>query len=307
MVPPEESAAPDAPVRITDLLRLMRPHQYVKNAFVFLPLFFGQKLMEPHLLPSVLLAFAAFCLLASAVYVFNDLQDLESDRRHPEKRNRPLASGAVSPAQAWRLLSLLAVAGLAAMAPLGGSLLAIAAVYLLLNLLYSLKLKHVAILDIHCIAVGFELRIFAGGLAAGVVPSHWLVLMTFLIALFLALAKRRDDLVLSQEKGAPIRASLDGYNFDFINAAMMVMASVTLVCYILYTLSAQVTAYYGSNQLYLTTLWVLAGFLRYLQVTLVDEKGSGSPAKLVLRDRFLQGVILLWLGSFFLLLYVAPH
>lgn len=306
MSPNQEPTTPPPTFRAIDLIRLMRPQQYVKNVFVFLPLFFAQKLLEPDFLPQVILAFAAFCLLASSIYLFNDLQDIEADRLHPVKRRRPLASGAVSQGVARTVWPLLAGVGLLLLWPLGEESLLLGLAYLLLNLLYSLKMKHVAIVDIFSIAVGFELRIFAGGAAASVAPSHWLVLMTFLVALFLALAKRRDDLVLAEAGTGELRPSLDGYSFEFINAAMVVMSAVSLVCYILFTLSAKATVYYGSSHLYLTTVWAIAGFLRYLQVTLVTG-GSGSPTKLLLTDRFLQVVILLWFGSFYLLLYVAPR
>ena len=159
-----------------------------------------------------------------------------------------------------------------------------------------------AIVDIVCIAIGFVLRIFAGGLAIDVPISHWLVLMIFLLAVFLALSKRRDDLLLTTS-GHKTRRSLDGYNLEFVNYAMVVMTSVVIVCYVLYAVSPEVIDKHGTDQLYLTTLWVIAGLLRYMQITFVEQK-SGSPTRIVLKDYFLQAVIVAWIIHIYFILYV---
>jgi 4-hydroxybenzoate polyprenyltransferase len=173
--------------------------------------------------------------------------------------------------------------------------------YIVLNLLYSAFLKHIAVIDIICIALGFVLRIFAGSTAAHIENSPWIIIMTFLIALFLALAKRRDDLLLSDD-GHPIRKSLDGYNREFVSAAMVVMASVIIVSYLLYTISPEVTAKHGTRNFYLTAFWVIAGLLRYMQITFVEEK-SGSPTVVMIQDLFLKIVVLCWLVSVYILIY----
>ena len=183
--------------------------------------------------------------------------------------------------------------------------LGILGIYIFLNTFYSLKLKHFAVIDVTTVAIGFVLRVFAGGFAIGILPSHWLVLMTFLLALFMSLAKRRDDLLLAR-CGNPHRKSLDGYNLEFVSGAMMVMAAVTIVSYILYTVSPDVIQKHGTANLYLSTFWVIIGLLRYMQVTFVREK-SGSPTQVLLRDRFLQLVIFLWLLTFLGLIYVARN
>ncbi len=174
--------------------------------------------------------------------------------------------------------------------------------YLLLNIAYSQRLKHIPIVDIVCIAIGFVIRIFMGGTAIRVPISPWIVIMAFLLALFLALAKRRDDLLLV-DQGTQVRKAIDGYNLEFISLAMGIMASVIIVAYILYTVSPEVVAKHGTHRLYITAIWVLLGLLRYLQITFVEEK-SGSPTLVLMQDYLLQAVIVLWLVNIFILLYV---
>jgi decaprenyl-phosphate phosphoribosyltransferase len=285
-------------------LRLIRPEQFLKNGFIWLPIFFGYQITH---LPAVIhtaYAFLAFCCLAGGVYVINDLRDVESDRRHPVKRTRPLAAGLIRPGKAVGVAAGLILAAFAvALVALPLIFAGILATYLVLNLLYSFGLKHMAIVDIVCIAVGFVLRVFAGGVAARVDISPWIVIMTFLLALFIALAKRRDDLRLN-DQGHDVRKAIDGYNDDFISLAMGVMASVIIVAYILYTVSPEVVAKHGTHRLYITGVWVLLGLLRYLQITFVEEK-SGSPTQVLLKDYVLQAVIAIWLVNIFILLYVV--
>jgi len=288
--------------KLRGLVRLARPHQYLKNLFVFLPLFFGWKLSDPSAVWGTIKAFAAFCLAASAVYVFNDLRDAPQDREHPVKKNRPIAAGLVSNGEAWAYMGVLA--GLAFVLTLmvpGGAFGWIVGAYLLVNVAYSMGVKHAAIVDLMCIAVGFVLRVFAGGSASGVTPSHWIVIMTFLLALFLGLAKRRDDLLLAA-CGSRTRKCLDGYSLEFVSLCMAVMAGVVIVSYILYTLSPDVMAKHGTDQLYLTSLWVIAGLFRYMQITFVESR-SGSPTQVLLKDPFIQACIVLWVATCYLILY----
>jgi 4-hydroxybenzoate polyprenyltransferase len=298
------SSMENRPSHLVSCLRLARPHQYVKNAFVFLPLFFGWKLAGPEALARAVLAFVAFCLTASAVYVVNDLKDVDEDRAHPTKRNRPLASGALAPAEGVVFAGVLLFGAFFFSVTLGSIPFAgILAAYLGINLLYSFGLKHKALIDLGCIAVGFVLRVFAGGVVTGITPSHWIVLMTFLLALFLGFAKRRDDLLLSAAGCEKTRRSLDGYNLEFVSAAMMIMAAVVIVSYILYTVSPEVIAKHGSDKLYLSAIFVIMGVLRYLQIALVECK-SGSPTLVLLRDGFIQASILLWIVSCYFILYM---
>jgi decaprenyl-phosphate phosphoribosyltransferase len=283
-------------------LQLARPHQFVKNGFVWLPIFFGGKLGDLWALEQTLIAFVAFCLAAGGVYVLNDLKDIQEDRLHPTKKNRPLACGAIPPRGALIFMAVLLL-----LATLAGSLLPrpdfllILGGYLLLNIAYSSFLKHQAIIDVVCVALGFVLRVLAGGAAAAVPISHWIVILTFLLAIFLALAKRRDDLLLGAE-GQGVRRAIDGYSLEFVSISMAVMAAVIIVAYILYTVSPDTIQKHGTDQLYLTGFWVVVGLLRYLQLALVDNC-TASPTKILLQDRFLQGVLALWILSFFFLLY----
>ena len=284
-------------------IRLARPHQYLKNGFIFLPLFFSYQLTHWQSLLRVTLSFLVFCLAASSVYVLNDLKDIQDDRLHPVKKNRPLASGAILVTDAIYFMMLLALSSLmlALIFP-DFSVLMLTAGYIGMNIAYSFALKHIPIVDVVTIATGFVLRVFVGGRAAGIPVSHWIVLMTFLLALFLALAKRRDDLLLAAD-GKHLRRSLNGYTMEYISLSMGVMAAVTIVSYILYTLSPEVIIKHGTDNLYLTTFWVIVGLLRYLQIALV-EKFSGSPTRTLIRDVFLQITIAGWFAHFVLLLYI---
>jgi len=283
-------------------LSLIRFPQYLKNLIIFAPLFFGGRLFHPPAAWSAWWAFACFCLTASAVYIFNDLKDADYDRAHPVKKERPIASGAVAPGRAAAVMVLLLVLSLGLGAVfLELPVLGMMAAYFLVNLLYSWRLKHLPVVDVLLIGLFFVLRVFIGGAAAGVPVSHWLVLMAFLLALFLALAKRRDDLVLAA-RGSEPRPSIDGYNLEFVSAGLNILAGVLIVCYLLYTISPEVMAKHSAPRLYLTVFWVIAGLLRYLQLTLVREE-SGSPTKVLLRDRFLQAVVLLWVINLFFTLY----
>ena len=289
--------------KLNAYLNLLRPHQYLKNGFIWLPIIFGYRISEPGQVFLTLLAFAAFCLMSSTIYVINDFMDREEDRRHPVKKNRPLASGAVTSREAlWIGLILFGASLALSLAGLPVACLYLLLAYLLLNIAYSQKLKHIPIVDIVCIALGFVLRIFMGGTAVHVPISPWIVIMTFLLALFLALAKRRDDLLL-MDQGTLVRKAIDGYNLEFISLAMGIMASVIIVAYILYTVSPEVVAKHGTHRLYISGIWVLLGLLRYLQITFVEEK-SGSPTLVLIKDHLLQLIIVLWLLNIFLLLYV---
>lgn len=285
-------------------IKLARPNHYVKNGFVWIPLFFGHKLHDFQAVIHTFWAFSAFCLTASVVYVLNDLLDVQEDRQHPVKKLRPIASGTITAKQSIPfLLTLLGLAITMAFIFLPQDFLFILVAYLFLNLAYSFSLKHVAVIDVVCIATGFVLRIFAGGIAAEVQVSHWLILMVFLLAIFLALAKRRDDLILNAQGHNNTRRSLHNYNLDFVSHSMVAMTSITIVSYILYTVSPEVVEKHGTNELYLTTFWVVIGFLRYMQITFVDQK-SGSPTIILLKDVFMQVIIVLWLITYYLLLYV---
>ncbi len=289
-------------VRILILIRLIRPHHYIKNLFIFLPLFFASSITDISLLFTAIVAFLAFSLTASAIYVLNDYRDIEEDRQHPKKKNRPLAAGIITKPQALVTMGALFVAGTALMASVSYTALAILLLYVAINIAYSFYLKHVAILDVTIIAIGFVLRIFVGSIVTDVPLSMWIVIMTFLLALFMALAKRRDDILIYLDTGKKMRRVVDGYNLQFLDTAMAVMASVVIVAYTIYTTSTEVIVRVESEYLYLTTLFVIVGIMRYLQVVFVG-KDSVSPTRIVLKDRFMQLTLLGWVATFAWILY----
>ena len=243
-----------------------------------------------------------FSLVASSIYIFNDYHDIEEDRNHPVKKNRPLASGRVSKTFALSLIGIILIPSLLGAYILNKEFFIILLAYLVMNILYTLWLKHIAILDVSIIAVGFVLRIFAGAALIDVPVSMWIVILTFLLALFLALAKRRDDCILALD-GNKVRKSICGYNPEMINTSMSIMAGVTIVAYIMYTVSEDVIKKFGTDKLYFTAFFVVLGILRYLQISLV-ELNSGSPTKIIYKDKFLQITIIAWLLSFYLLVKV---
>lgn len=283
------------------IIVLLRPEHWVKNLFLFIPAFFAARLNEPAVLRNALLGFVAFCLIASAVYVLNDMVDAPQDRNHPDKNRRPIASGAIGIPQAIVILVLLLFFGTTLSAYLSTSMLIFSLLYFVVNLFYSFSLKHIAIIDVSLIGLGFLLRIFAGGAVTGVAVSQWLIILTFLLALILGLAKRRGEYVIAMGENN-FRKALEGYNLPFIDVGITVCSTVAIVSYLMYCFSPEVTERIGSNQIYYTAFFVILGILRYLQLTLVFNK-TESPTRALLRDLFLQLVLLGWIGAFAWLLY----
>ena len=291
------------------IIKLIRPQQWVKNFFVFLPLFFDGKILDIHCLLGVIVMFFVFSFAASGVYCFNDIHDVELDKLHPQKKLRPVASGAISKSQAYTLMLFCVIASFLLMFFYNWQsgvrlyhLLGVITFYILMNLAYCIWLKQMAIVDVFIIAVGFVLRVVAGGLSACVYLSHWIVLMTFLLALFLAFAKRRSDVTIYEDTGVRTRKNIVRYNLPFLNQAIGIVASITMVCYIMYTVSPEVVARFDNSYLYLSSIFVLAGLIRYLQITIVDSK-SGSPTKILMNDRFIQATILGWILTFVIIIY----
>jgi 4-hydroxybenzoate polyprenyltransferase len=294
-------------MNVLSYIQLLRPLQWLKNIFVFAPVFFSSNLLKGEYFWPTVVVFASFCLISSSIYCFNDLQDVDADRQHPKKRNRPIASGAVSVKAGYTLMLFCAIVALLLL-PLAHSnntpyLYMIIAAYWLMNIAYCIKLKQYAILDVSIIAIGFVMRVLIGGMATDIWISHWLVMMTFLVTLFLALTKRNDDYRLYEQTGQKPRISITGYNKTFINEATAIVASVTLVCYIMYTMSPEVIDRLGTRYVYLTSGWVLAGLLRYLQNMIVFGL-SGSPTKSLVKDHFIQLCVLGWILSFFVIIYL---
>jgi 4-hydroxybenzoate polyprenyltransferase len=280
--------------RLPPWLRLLRPHQWLKNGFVFVGLLFGHAWADPVRLGQALAAFAAFCLLASAVYVMNDLIDREQDRLHPQKRNRPLATGTVSVFAAVVLATACLAAGGAIVWLWAGSAPWIFLAYVVMNIAYSLCLKHVVILDVFIIAAGFMLRILAGTLGLGIAPSHWLLLCGLMLTLFLGFAKRRAELYALPADSAGHRRVLEHYTAPMLDQFIGIVAAATVISYALYTVSAETVALHGTRGLIATVPFVLYGMLRYLW-RLHSRGGGGDPARELLTDPHLLAATAGWL------------
>jgi 4-hydroxybenzoate polyprenyltransferase len=290
--------------KIADIIRLFRIKHYVKNGFVFLPLFFGMKLLDPASLLRTFIAFGVFSFAASGVYIVNDLIDRADDRDHPAKRNRPIASGAVTETLAVAIAILLFLSAFAvSYVFLDVSVLVVIVIYAVLNFLYTWMLKHVAVLDVCALSANYVLRVFAGSMAIGVKLSHWLVLMTFLLALFLALGKRKDDIAILRKTGKRTRKAAAGYSDSFLNAAITLAAGVVIVFYVQYAVSPEIIAQFGTDRLYYTVVFVIIGILRYLQQILVFKRSS-DPTELFLKDRMIQVCVVCWLASVGALIYI---
>ena len=287
------------------IIALLRPHQWLKNLFIFLPLFFDRRFMDWQFLHLDIFAFLAFSFAASSIYCFNDIWDIEADKNHPKKCNRPIASGAVSKQMGYLLMVVCLIISFTFISLIdraNSSLYLIIGGYFFLNIAYCVLLKQIAIIDVFIIATGFVLRILMGKVAADTQLSHWIVMMTFLLALFLAFAKRRDDVVLFEGSGIKPRKNINRYNLSFLNQVISIIAAITIICYVMYTVSEEVIARLNSPHLYTTSIFVLLGMLRYLQLTVVDVK-TGSPTKVLIKDHFVQTCVAGWIISFLIILY----
>ncbi|HEV9036336.1 MAG TPA: decaprenyl-phosphate phosphoribosyltransferase [Puia sp.] len=284
-------------------LRLLRPKDWAKNLFLFLPLFFGREIFNIEKLLNVALGFVAFSCIASSIYIINDYRDREDDRKHPVKCKRPLASGAVSPSSALVICGALILAGFALAWILREKFFVVLAIYFLLNLAYCLGLKAISVLDIMILAAGFVLRIKAGSVISYVPLSEWIIIMVFLLAVFMAVGKRRDDVLLKLSSGTDMRKSIKGYNLEFLNILLAFVCAVIVVAYLMYTMSPTTIANTGSSRLYYTCIFVLAGIMRYLQIIYISTD-SGSPTKILYKDRFIQITLFLWVISYIVLLYI---
>ena len=275
------------------LIELMRPHQWLKNGFVFVGLLFGHAWHDPQRLRMAVLAALGFCLVSSAVYVFNDLADREADRLHPRKRLRPLAAGRVSVRAALSLAAALLLGGGLAAWAASTAVAVIVALYLLLNLAYSVRLKRVVILDVFVIAAGFMLRLLAGTLGLGIPPSSWLLLTGLMVTLFLGFSKRHAELMGAEDE--PARAVLRMYTRPMLELMIGVCASGVVVFYGLYTLSPETVAVHHTDRLVWTLPFVLYGLFRYLYFTFNTDAGE-DPARDLLRDPHLLATLFGWVA-----------
>lgn len=287
--------------------KLLRVEQWVKNLFVFIPLFFSGKIFETTQLFETIFSFIIFSFTASSIYIINDYSDIESDRVHPEKCRRPLASGAISVGRAKLVLVGLVISTIGLIISLsdvfGYNVLKFGAVissYFVMNLAYTFRLKHIAIVDISIIAVGFVLRVLAGGYATGIVVSQWAIILTFVLALVLAVGKRRGELVNTQLSGNT-RKALDGYNIQFADIVLSISVTLAIVSYIMFVISPETQKEF-TNKVFYTFIFVIFAFLRYLQQTLVYNR-TESPTKMIYKDRYIQVVLALWGFAFLILIY----
>jgi 4-hydroxybenzoate polyprenyltransferase len=289
---------------VAALIASLRPHQWSKNLLVFAALGFSKHLFEPVPLLRALVAFAIFCALSGVVYLVNDIADVERDRLHPRKRRRPIASGALEVRTAGIAAAVLGSASLGAALPLGWGFLAVAAAYLALNLAYSLRLKEIVILDVLSVSLGFVLRAIAGGVAIGVPISDWLLVCTILLALFLALAKRRHEITSLGGDAAGHRPILKEYSPYLLDQMISVVTASCVTAYTFYTLAPETRDKFQTDRLSWTVPFVLYGIFRYLY--LVHQKdGGGSPSESLVTDRPLLVAVALWAAATVLILYTA--
>lgn len=281
------------------IIRLLRPHQWIKNGFVLLGVVFSHQ-WDLATVSAALVAFAAFCAMASAVYVLNDILDVAADRQHPTKRHRPVASGAVAVPVAWVVFAVLAAGALLLAFAVGFWMPVLLGTYLVLNVAYSLHLKHVVILDVFIISAGFMLRILAGTLGLGITPSDWLLLCGLMLTLFLGFAKRRAELLMLESSGSFNRAStrrvLDDYSPAMLEQYIAVSAACTILSYGLYTVSDSTVALHGSSGLIYTLPFVVYGIFRYLFLLHHRARGSDT-ARDLLTDRHLLVTVAGWVAT----------
>lgn len=287
--------------KLLELLRLMRPHQWVKNAFVFIGLLFGHAWHDPNLVVQVVIAFVAFCLLSSAIYTINDIIDLDQDRNHPKKCKRPLAAGLISISAAFSLATLLGLLGLVLAYIASPTVLSILLGYALMNIAYSLWLKHVVILDVFIIATGFMLRILAGTLGVGIPPSQWLLLCGLMVTLFLGFTKRRAEIIALTDDKTAHRKVLEHYSPVLLDKMIGITAAGLIMSYSLYTMNPDTIRIHGTANLIYTVPFVMYGVFRYIYLLHHQSRG-GDPSHDLVRDPHLFAVVGAWLIATILLI-----
>lgn len=281
--------------------KLLRVGHYVKNLFVFAPLFFVFQ-FDLKTFSNVSVAFLCFCAMASSVYIINDLFDKKSDQLHPLKKKRPIASGKISFKTAISLLIVLIVISIVGSMLVNRYLCYVLITYLIINLFYSYRLKHIPVLDVIIIACGFVLRILAGSYAGEIMASDWILGMTFLLALFLGFSKRRGELLLSEKNNNNNSKSLKLYTYKRLNGMLIILGVLICTCYVLYTISAEVLMRLETSYVFITAFWVIFGIFRYTKLTLSNIKYT-DPTTLILRDNPLKMIILMWIITFIIIKY----
>ena len=278
--------------------RLIRINNWIKNIIIFLPIFFAQEFFQLSKLIELTLAFIAFSFITSSIYILNDILDIKEDRNHPLKLKRPLASGLIPMNTAAIIGVVLFGIGTGYFYLFSPDTLVIILIYVAIMIGYCYKFRKIAIIDVLIISSGFVLRLFIGSRISETFISFWIIIMIFLLALFIAFSKRRDDIINQNKSG---RESLDGYNILFLNTSISVLVPIIIVSYLLYCTSDENIIRVGEN-LYITTVFVIAGFLRYLQLVFVNKKG-GDPIQILFDDLGVQFSIVGWISTFGYLLY----
>lgn len=281
--------------KILNIIKLMRPNQWIKNFFVFGPILFSRS-FEPEIITNNILAFISFCLISSSVYMFNDVIDIENDKKHPKKCMRPLASGAVKIKEAVIVGSLLLIVSISASLYVNKYITVILVIYLFNNILYSFKLKHIVIVDIISIALGFILRVLAGSIATQVLPSNWILLCTFFISLFLGFSKRRNEIIILGEKSDSHRKILSEYSETFLDQIILIVLCCTIIFYSMYAVLGTENRY-----MVITIIFVAYGIFRYCYLLYV-KKVTGGPTEIVTSDKPLIMSVLGWVIACFIIL-----
>jgi len=287
--------------KFMNYLNLVRPSNWIKNFIIFLPIFFGGKILDINLIENAILAFISFSLLASSIYILNDYMDLTYDRSHPSKKYRPLASGKVPIRHAIFITVMLLILGLWLILQISISAFYFCITYVIIMVAYCLIFRKLALVDIGIIAIGFVIRLFVGSAVTDIPNSMWIIIMTFLVALFITLAKRRDDLINPDINNSKTRESISGYSLSLVDNFIIVLVPIIIVSYILYCTADQNLSRIGEN-LYLTSFFVIFGFMRYLQLIYKFNLG-GDPINIFFTDSSIQTILFLWLVSFTLILY----
>jgi decaprenyl-phosphate phosphoribosyltransferase len=284
-------------------LRVFRVRHWIKNLFIFIPSFFAGTLFNLDVFQDIFSGFLSLCLIASGIYILNDIRDIEMDRLHPTKKNRPFAANQISKHIGLILMTLLIVVGGSLAYYLNVNFFILILIYLIVNIGYSLGLKSIPIVDLLIVSSGFIIRIYCGGILAGVPVTHWLSIMIFLLSLFIVLAKRKDDISLFEKDGTVVRKTSLSYNTDFINSCITMIGGVIIVAYVMYSISPEITSRWHSDYIFVTTIFVIAGIMRYLQLIFVEEK-SGSPLDILYKDKFTIITLLSWIAAFFVIIYL---
>ena len=284
------------------VLTTMRPHQWVKNLFIFAPLLFGKKLTDANAVWYSLLAFGVFCFLASGLYIFNDWLDAEDDRAHPVKRYRPISSGMLPVPIALLGFGVLVIVALWIASLIGAKFFLVALLYFIITLLYCLILKKLIVLDGMTISAGFVLRVVGGAIAVGVAASHWLIVCAFLLALFLAFSKRRQELLTLSENAGRHRGVLNEYSVSYLGQVNNILIGAAIVCYALYTVAPETIEKFATENLIYGTVFVIYGMFRYMALTEIPENG-GNPSKMLLKDWPLLLTVVGWSIYNFIVIY----